>query len=92
MERIDNFIELKESSMPRKPKTERRAAEVDGVIFCNAIYDTNAVLKAAGIGRVKLLELRKSRRLKTSRLDNQGRAWYHGSDLIALIMGEQNAR
>jgi hypothetical protein len=58
--------------MPHKPKTERRAAEVAGVIFCNAADDTNAVMKAAGIGRVKLMALRKSGRLPHPSKDWRG--------------------
>ena len=58
------------------------------MIFPDAAYDTNAVMKAAGIGRPKLMALRESGRLKPGRLDGEGRAWYRGCDLLSLIFSD----
>jgi hypothetical protein len=70
----------------RPRKTERRMGDVLGVIEPGAMYDTDAVFRHAGIGELKLREERKNGRLKATAYN--GRNWYRGQDLIALIEGE----
>lgn len=67
----------------RTRKTERRIGDVLGEIIPGAMYDTDAVMSVAGIGEIKLREERKAGRLKWSQYN--GRNWYRGADLIALI-------
>jgi hypothetical protein len=68
--------------MPHR-KTERRNGDVLGVITPGALYDTDAVYAHAGIGEIKLREVRKAGLLKMKPYN--GRNWYRGEDLIALI-------
>jgi hypothetical protein len=62
--------------------------EVAGVIDANAIYDTAAVMNHCGIGRVQLIELRANGTLQAGK-SADGRQWYRGSDLIALIFSDR---
>jgi hypothetical protein len=67
----------------RTRKTDRRAGDVLGVITPGALYDTDAVMRHAGIGEGKLLDERRAGRLQMRPYN--GRNWYRGEDLIALI-------
>jgi hypothetical protein len=59
--------------------------EVVGVIDPRLLYDTDACMAYAGIGELKLRELREAGSLKAHK-GIGGRNWYRGEDLIALIM------
>lgn len=70
-------------------KTERRQGEVVGEIQPGAYYDTAAVYRNAGIGDVKLMQEREAGRIKPRKYN--GRNWYRGRDLIALIESESES-
>lgn len=69
---------------------ERLSGDVIGVIDPRNLYDTQAVMKHAGIGEVRLREERKAGRI-TVHKDSSGRQWYRGEDLIALITSANGA-
>lgn len=71
--------------MPHR-KTERRNGDVLGVITPGALYDTDAVYHHTGIGEIKLRAVREQGLLKMKPFN--GRNWYRGEDLIALIESE----
>ncbi len=73
-------------------KTERRIGDVLGVIMPGALYDTDAVMRHAGIGEVRLRQERRAGRLSMRAYN--GRNWYRGEDLISLIesSGKDNDR
>ena len=71
-----------------KPVQSSRG-EVVGVIDPARLYDTDAVMTYAGIGREKLHELRQAGLLKAFK-GIGGRNWYRGSDLIEVLT-EANA-
>lgn len=73
----------------RPRKTERRVGDVLGVLTPGALYDTDAVMRHAGIGELKLREERRAGRLRT--VAYNGRNWYRGEDLIGLIYGVSHA-
>lgn len=74
-----------------KPVPSARG-EVVGVIDPRLLYDTDAVMSFAGIGEVKLRQL-KDRGLIVGHKGIGNRIWYRGSDLIELIAGDsQKAR
>lgn len=70
----------------RPRKTDRRVGDVLGVIRPGELYDTDAVMRHAGIGEGKLLDERRAGRLHEFLYN--GRNWYQGEELIALIKGE----
>lgn len=74
--------------MSKPPKTSRRGPDVEGVILPDAVYDTDAVLRAAGIGRGELVKLKRDGVLRCGMYKGHGRAWYRGKDLIDLIFGK----
>jgi hypothetical protein len=55
-----------------------------------AMYDTHGAMYAAGFGEFKLLEYRKAGLLKCYEGDD-GRNWYAGEDLIAVLKRRQKA-
>jgi hypothetical protein len=66
-----------------KPVPSSRG-DVVGVIDPRLLYDTDAVMAFAGIGEVKLRELKESGQLQCHKgIGN--RLWYRGADLIELI-------
>lgn len=69
-----------------KPVPSSRG-EVVGVIDPRLLYDTDAVMSFAGIGEVKLRELKEDGRIRGHK-GVGGRVWYRGEDLIALITGQ----
>jgi hypothetical protein len=72
-----------------KPVPSSRG-EVVGVIDPRLLYDTDAVMAFAGIGEVKLRELKEAGRIECHK-GIGGRLWYRGEDLIALIVGQDQA-
>lgn len=69
-----------------KPVPSSRG-EVVGVIDPRLLYDTDAVMAFAGIGEVKLRELKEANRIRGYK-GHGGRLWYRGEDLISLIVSE----
>ena len=58
--------------------------EVVGVIDPRLLYDTDACMAYAGIGELKLRELRDAGLLKAHK-GIGGRNWYRGEDLISVL-------
>lgn len=69
-----------------KPVPSSRG-EVVGVIDPQRLYDTDAVMSYAGIGEVKLRELREAGKI-VGHKGIGGRIWYRGHDLIAVETSE----
>jgi hypothetical protein len=65
--------------------TKRKVTTVRGQLDPRLLYDAEGLMRAAGIGRTKLMELRHSGKLRPLRFCGEGRSWYRGEDVIALM-------
>ena len=70
--------------MPRS-NVNRSRGDVVGIIDPQLLYDTQAVMEHAGIGEIKLRELKQKGQLK-GYPGPGGRVWYRGQDLIEVIL------
>lgn len=71
--------------MPAQRKTIRRMTTVRGFIDPRLVYDADGLMRAAGIGKQTLAELRHTGRLKAMKFCGQGRNWYRGRDIVRLM-------